>query len=202
VISDSSPWKSELERLEVRLRRLCTKKWSDKFSSFKYERDIFYAAYVVRKLIEAVRVSDECEAYRIEAIEYAPTTKVSDLLNRDNIDELFDLSEGKSCRLGLREFCNQIIHSFIFAPCFDEELSVLTGLFVASDRQRSACLLYFEIENVIGLVHEVSQDDIVDMQMVRDRNTKQWIITKKTSYRRSAMNIAPPLHLPPKSRSI
>jgi hypothetical protein len=181
VISKSWPWKRELFRLALALRgRKKQKRW-DQASSAKLEMEVFYAAYAVRKLIEAFKISDELESISINAAEHPAIGRVADLMNRHEIDQLYDLSKSKSLKLTLEDFCNQIIHSFVFVPCFAERRSNLAGLFVASDRRKSKGLLYFDINDVIELLEAVGHDDIVSMSWKRDSIGGPLKVTRRSS---------------------
>jgi hypothetical protein len=180
VIQNSFPWKRELGRLVARIRRTKQMCLDDK-SSFKLERDTFYAVYAIRKLVEAFKVSDEVEALCIEAIEYMPRGDMPDILNKEHIGELYDLSQGRSCRISLKDFCNQFIHSFIFLPCEDEERSEVIGLFVASDYRKLRGLLYFDFDQIVGLLSAVSHDDIWHAEYRRDPVTMEMKVVKKLS---------------------
>lgn len=180
MIWESWPWKRELSRLAHALQRRKSQRRWQQISSAKLEQEVFFAAYAVRKLIEAFKVSDEVEALSIECIEHPPMDRAPDFMNRDRIDELYDLSESESCRISLREFCNQVIHSFIFTPCFRENTANLAGLFVASDRQKERGLFYFDIDKIIEILEAVVQDHIVQMDMRRDGVGKPARVVQKS----------------------
>ena len=81
MIWDSGPWKAEVARLAGLIRkRAVQKRWTEATGA-KFEQEIFYMAYAIRKLIEAKKLSDELEARTINVVEYPPTGKAVDLLN-------------------------------------------------------------------------------------------------------------------------
>ncbi len=142
--------------------------------------EVFYAAYAVRKLIEAFKVSDDVASMRINAAKHPAIGRVADLMNWHQIDQLYDLSESEPWQLSLKEFCNQIIHSFVFVPCLGEGRSNLVGLFVSSDHQRARGLFYFDIDLVIQLLEAVAHDDIVCMSLKRDGIDQPLKVTRKS----------------------
>ncbi len=147
----------------------------------KLEREVFYAAYAVRKLLDAFKISDEIEGLSLTGLEYERQNRMIDLGNRDRIDELFDLSCSTECKVALREFCNQVIHSFTFVPARQDETNGLAGFFLASDRQKDKSLLYVDIDEVIAALLKVANDDIVRMQWIRDGVGLPMRIIKKSN---------------------
>ena len=85
------------------------------------EADLFLAAYAMRKLIEAKKVSDETELLRIAARAHPLVKGPVDHRNWHKIDELFDLQRSRAVEVGLLAFCNQVIHSFTFIAATDED---------------------------------------------------------------------------------
>jgi hypothetical protein len=180
MIWESGPWKEEVARRAYSLeRRKKQKRWRD-ISAARLEQDVFYAAFAVRKLVESFKLSDEIEALSIQIIEYPANDRVADIMNWDRIDELYDLSRPIKRSIGLLQFCNQIIHSFIFLPCFEENLVTLSGFFFSSDRMKIERVLYLEIDTVIALLYSVAQDDIVTLELKRESIGMPMRVTKKS----------------------
>lgn len=168
MIWDSAPWKYELVRVATDLeRRKFQRRWSDS-SLAKVERDIFYSAYAVRKLLEANKLSDEVDKSVIEATRYPSLGKPIDFLNWDKIEKLFDLDSEEEFTQSIKDFCNQIIHSSIFITVHDDDGRGLFGFFVASDRLKGKWLLRFEIDEIIRLLRLVAYDDIVHSEWKMD----------------------------------
>jgi len=180
MIWESGPWKHEIERCVDRLqRRKSQKRWTET-SMARLERDIFYVAYAVRKLIDSAKLSDEVESIEVEATAYPLLGEYVDVMNWHKLNELYDLSEGRPRAIPLREFCNQIIHSFVFLPLFAEQQSGLLGLFVASDYQKDQEVLCFGIDAIIEALSAVALDDIVEVEMKREGVGKPLKIVKKS----------------------
>lgn len=166
MIDDSVPWKSHLWKTAANLeRRRIQRRWRAS-THFLIERELFHAAYAVRKLIEARKLSDEVEVSNWPAKNYGPPTGVVDIMNRDKIDKFYDLSRFTAEAIALTDLCNQFIHSFVFMLSCAEE-GGLNGVFVASDRARSRRLLWFDIVDVLAMLRSVAEDEIVTMRMQR-----------------------------------
>lgn len=180
MIWDSEPWKQEIERRASSLRRRKKQKRWGAASVAKLEQDVSYAAFAVRKLIEAFKVSDEVESLSIVAEEYPPSSKVADVMNWHRIDELFDLSSKKRRTFCPKELCHQIIHSFVFVPRLDDEKAGLTGFFVASDRKKTKSLFFLDIDEIIKMLEAVASDSIESSSGLRDPETGELKVETKS----------------------
>jgi hypothetical protein len=70
VIGDSVPWKIELLRIAARLeRRKTQKRWTQQ-TTFLVERDIMIAAFAIRKLTEAHKLSDDVARREVVVIQH------------------------------------------------------------------------------------------------------------------------------------
>lgn len=168
MIWESWPWKRELlKRAASMERRKKQSRWSDA-SCRKVELDTFLSAYAIRKLLDAKKISDEVEFISLQVLTYQPLSRSVDFMNWDKIDKLYDLSRCAKASVSLRGFCNQIVHSFIFLPCFDGDSGGLSGIFVASDREKERRLLYFNVDEIVTVFRQVAEDDIVALHMTRD----------------------------------
>ena len=106
------------------------------------ERDTFYAAFVLRKLIECKKIADSFADKEINLRCYQPREIIGDLSLHD-IDKHYDLSEKRSYmetqKVGF--LCNQLVHSKIFTFYFNsteaseqqEAGDQIVGFFINSD---------------------------------------------------------------------
>jgi len=180
MIWDSRPWKRNLARCADSLRRRKQQlRWTE-VSCAAVERDILLSAYAVRKLLEAGKVSDEVESRSLRALAHLPRGRAVDIMNWHGIDDLYDLSTHTEVSLGLRDFCNQVVHSFVFVLSFAAP-GGLEGFFLASDREKERQLLYFPIDAVTDSLFRVADDDIVTGRVLRDAVAKPARITKKSN---------------------
>lgn len=63
MINESYHWKIELLKISSSLKkRLSQKRWTIK-SSFLFEKEIFVSLYIVRKLIEAEKISTDNKSF-------------------------------------------------------------------------------------------------------------------------------------------
>jgi hypothetical protein len=157
MIWESYPWKKRLLRLTERLsKRTNQKRWLESTSE-SVEADIFMAAYIVRKLIEANKISTSNMSGKLNLIAYPALNKNVTKMNRLEINELYDFSRPKPIFKGVQFILNQIIHSYVFALCFDEAHK-LDAIFVSSEYERHKYLYFIEIGDLITYFKRVGND--------------------------------------------
>jgi hypothetical protein len=122
------------------------------------ERDLFIGCYSVRKLLHApTKLTDACRASKIQLRCHLATGKSNTLLNRNDVDELYDLKTGSNKYQDLEFFCGRIIHSFTFLV----ELHVdgrLGGFSFGSDWDRGKRLFRVETAEVVRVFRLVGED--------------------------------------------
>lgn len=179
MIWESWPWKMKLAKHAASLdRRTHQKRWPES-SLAAVEQELFITGYIVRKLLDANKLSDEVESITLHAMCSMRTGRIPDLMNWHHIDKFYDLSHTVPADVGLRRFCDQLIHSFIFVV--DASPSGLKGFYVASDRERSSRLLHFDIQEVVGVMQRVADDDVVESESIRDASG-QWMVVRKSNH--------------------
>lgn len=182
MIDDSIPWKKVLFRKAGLLeKRRQQRRWPSA-SLAALEQDVFVCAYTIRKLLDAHKVSDELVGTAMSAVAYTfrGTRKhfvakgdLPDFYNWHRLEEFYDLTKPEDAKVGLREFCNQLVHSWIFMLCRAED-GGMDGYFVASDRERARRVLYFGISATATVVRAVATDDIIHSEARMDADTGQW----------------------------
>jgi hypothetical protein len=169
-------WKIELLRIADRLEKRQTQKHWPAQSFFLAERDVMVAAYIIRKLIEAKKLSDDVTSRKVVVIQHPLSGRVPDLTSYKKIWKNYDLQTGTECTLSLRDLCNQVIHSFNWTiVCYEH--GGLGGIFLSSDRERQKILYFVYINLLIVILREVGYDDVVEVQMERDANGELQVIS-------------------------
>jgi hypothetical protein len=169
VIGDSVPWKEELLRVaEVLDRRTRQRRWTER-TSFLVERDVMNAAYAVRKLNEARKISDEVAAEAVVCRRHSLIGRPVDIWNRHEFYEHYDMEHPESVALPLTDFCNQVIHSWIWMLSATEDPPHLfDGIYVSSDWARKRHVYFMPADIMISVFRTVGLDEIVSMEMQRD----------------------------------
>lgn len=179
MIWESWPWKKDLERRSVALsKRTNQRRWPEA-SLANVEQDVFLSAYIIRKLLDAKKLSDEVESIALHARRSIRTGQAPDIMNWHRLDEFYDLVHAAAVDICLRGFCDQIIHSFVFVVV--ASAPGLEGFYVASDRERSSGLFYFDIKEVIRILKRIVRDDIVSSECVRDQTTGEMKVVRKSN---------------------
>ena len=80
----------------------------------------------------------------------------------------YDLSAGDIAQLSLLEFSNQVIHSFIFTICTNQDGHGFSGLLFSSDRARREFVYFANADSIVTTFRLIAEDDIVEKHMVRD----------------------------------
>lgn len=170
MITDSIPWKQELEKVADRLeRRKTQKRWTDR-TSFLVERDIMVSAYALRKLHEAHKISDSLAAQRVHVTRHRLAGQVPDVMERYFYWEHYDLGSGTDVTQSLPEFSNQIIHSWIWGLSASESENLLDGIYVASDWKRRQELYFIAVDTLIDLFRAVGSEYVVSHSWARDKD--------------------------------
>lgn len=166
MIDESYPWRKALmdsaERLEARKLQ---QRWRQE-TFHLVERDVMLGFFAIRRLIESFKVPDSVRASTHEATRFAATGVLADVWNRFEIWDLFDLENPETCKLTLREICNQFIHSWIHVTEFAEDRS-FSGFMVSSDWARRKYLYSIDLYTVTGIFRTVSEETVISMEMRR-----------------------------------
>lgn len=157
MIWESGDWKDDLLKTALKLsRRIHQKRWSER-SFFMFEKEIFFAFYSIRKLIEAKKLSDYVVEAKIPLQSFKTRGLPVTRFNRDRLDELYNLQDRLSESIKLKDICNQFIHSYIFVPSFGE-LNELDSIFFCSDNTRKHKVFKLAIVDLIAALKMVGSD--------------------------------------------
>jgi hypothetical protein len=183
VISDSSPWKAELVSFAAAInRRARQKRWTER-TGFLVERDIMLGAYAIRKLLDAPgKVSDEARSAQVGIVRHSLTGPPPDYWSVYELWEHYDLENGVPQAISLREFCNQIIHSFGWFMNGDLAGKILEGVFVCSDRESLRSVVYIPIGEVVAAFERIGLDDVVYVEMRRGPDGRRRVVKASSQF--------------------
>jgi hypothetical protein len=161
--------KRELTRTASGLRRRKgQRRWREE-SFLQVQWDIFLAAYVIRKLIEAeTKLSDEVESHEVPcklfplALPLEKKRKKRECRRHIFEKNTYNFDLGSPGSVPLRSFCNLLIHSTTFFLELSE-VGSLKGLYVTTDQQMEF-LYYFDIDDIVTALELVASDDIVEIR--------------------------------------
>jgi hypothetical protein len=162
MIDDSVPWKIELLKIADRLeKRKTQRRWTER-TSFLVERDMMIAAYAIRKLFEAAKLSDRLSARQIQVHRHALLDKPPSYFSVHRFWDHYDFDSCEHSSLSLRQLCNQIIHSFNWVITTEENTNALAGILVSSKDHRKY-IYFLDIEEIIAALRDVGYDDVVEI---------------------------------------
>lgn len=167
MIDESWPYK---EQLAAELESIRGKLIGDDQDAWVgFERFVFWAAFVTRKLHEADKLSDEFVAERFDIKRYPRIAEdeLQDQMNFHKIERFYDLGHPESRTVGPLWIASQLIHSFVFMPVVHEEGGQPVGFLFNSDKSRHESLFYIDWSQFERLVQVLSTDDIVHWEWNR-----------------------------------
>lgn len=167
MIWDSSPWREYLLADACALRkRAATKRITEK-RSILIERSVFFAAYTMRRLDDAKKLSTTWEGSAVQCKRNPSLSRKPDFLDWHHIDKSYNLSKPAPCTMSARHFCDLIVHSYVFVECIRDDRSV-EGFFITSDKKRHQALWFFSLDAVAGLMERTAADDPNTVAMTRN----------------------------------
>jgi hypothetical protein len=132
------------------------------------EKDLFLGFYIIRKLMEARKLSVEVESTPVGVTSYPwKGGRQIHILNWDRIDEHYDYLASTSETISLRDLCNLFVHSYVYMPLMSDDRT-LEALLVSSDRSRHKKLFSVDAVQTVALFRAVAGDDPVRLEMGRD----------------------------------
>lgn len=134
MIWESGPWKDALLADADLLERWARKPKVTERRSLLIEREVFLAAYTMRKLWEAQTLSTSFRDRCLHCLTYpAISTRITHS-NNHRLQELYDLDSSEERSIAACDPIDLIIHSFIFSEFLREDMTV-AGFFITSDRR-------------------------------------------------------------------
>jgi hypothetical protein len=143
------------------------------------ERDVMLGAYTVRKLIEArTKVPHSVRDQQV-MVDVVPAIvhhdgATADLMNWTHIERWFDFAKRRPGTLTVRQFCNQVVHSWFFLPVFDEVTRCLTSILVSSDWDRAHSLYVVATDSLVSVFRSVGEHEPSALILTRGVGESQW----------------------------
>lgn len=154
---ESCYWKDDLLAHAWRLQP--TKKpprYSEK-AQVIFEKEVIISFFMVRKLFESHKVSSVSKNYKAMVTQYPISGKKVTSLNFWDVDELYDLENGKAVRKSITFICNQFIHGGATYAYRNEDRN-WGGILVCSDYERQDFLYRVPLEEIIAIFRIVGKD--------------------------------------------
>lgn len=174
MIHDSVIWKKELKKEIATFKKYLKDIFKDKYDQEHFvlglEKFYFVCSFIVRKLNECKKLSDELISINYESSKYKRIDLKSklDILNNHKFGSFYNLNKPENCRLGIVEICNMFIHSFIFCPTFSEDQKMkFTGVFINSDYLKEKYVYHLDYKTFLDALDTVIRDEILSLHLNR-----------------------------------
>jgi hypothetical protein len=157
-VIESSYWKAELFVSAKEIKKRCLiNRWTEK-RAVLLEREIMLAMFCVRSLIERSKISNNLAMKPINVIAYPKKgSKPVTILNRFDLEDLYEFEREKKKMISLKFLCNQIVHSYIIFLVRDESVN-FAHIFVCSDYERNRFLYKVAIKDLIAVILEAASN--------------------------------------------
>lgn len=166
-------WKNELAELAAAFRERVALN-VDPANAWYIERPLLYSAFIVRKLIEDIGVTDGTRSRFLDVVEHASTSDASDIFYGQLFGELdvrdhFDLDNGNIVRMSYADLASEVIHcdGLIWLPR-DERVY---GFMVFSYRNTHKRALVVTVDAYSEMIETVSRDYVAERWTAKDLKT-------------------------------
>ncbi len=174
MIHESAPWKAGLAADAALLERWANKPPSER-RSFLIERKILLAAYALRKLGEAFKLSTATLTAEIDVKRYASLKTGYAAINNLRFEEYFDLERPGSIRIKRRRLIDVLIHSLIFIESVDDD-GRCTGFLVTSDHESARGLIEVQLSDFVALMRLAADDFPSAMTTSYNAAKGRWVV--------------------------
>jgi hypothetical protein len=144
------------------------------------ERKLFLAAYSLRKLDEAAKLSTATLDAALEVARYAPAKSGYSEINSHRFDEFFDLEKPETAMLPARRLVNVLIHSLVFVEALADD-GAIEGFIVTSDYERERGLIHVDMSVFVGLMRRAAEDFPTSFTRRFNSKTGRWRIWSGSS---------------------
>tara|TARA_B100001063_G_C16492283_1_gene417963 strand:+ start:67 stop:603 length:537 start_codon:yes stop_codon:yes gene_type:complete len=155
MISESQYWKSDLRKnLEFIFNKLDQKVW--RTASFvALEKKLMLSSYIVRKLFESNKISEELYEKPIRLYSYKTKGIPVGVLNSHKIEQLYEIDTPQQMTKNLSYVLNQIIHSYIFTFTFESKNSI-HGIIFNSDKSKRKVLYMLPLQDFLDALFPIA----------------------------------------------
>lgn len=175
MIWSSSYWKEELLKLADKLKRRRRQRHFSERSLANLEKEIFFAFYAIRKLLEAKKLTHRIVHLSVPVDSYPSKGKGVTLINfRFDIDKHFDFDRKTNEKLSLGFLCNQVIHSYIYFNIFYGNR--LMRIWIASDHMRNRKLYSIKISAIENMLRKVASDTVKKSMWKYDTRLGDYVV--------------------------
>jgi hypothetical protein len=191
MIHESYYWRNELINISEKINNKIKveKDWSDAKNA-KFEKNIMFGFYIIRKLMEANKLTNVIGSTKFQLKMYKNIGKQVTLMNNHRFYENYDLEKSQIVKRDLKFLINQFVHSYSFIPIVsvvdektlklmeneklsEEEMTEiyqsgereLTGILVDTDTNKNDFLFEIDISSIIEIFKKVGECNVTRIEM-------------------------------------
>lgn len=170
---ESCYWKEELLRIAKLIRPVSKPcRWTER-SHCIVERDVMIGFFIIRRLIELNKVSPRVRDCRMEIYSCPNVGKNVTLLNRGELDELYDINKERKETKKPLYVANQFVHAYTSFVARDETRN-WWSMYVVSDFDRNDCIWRVSIHSIRGLFLLASRDYPYSVSWIYNPNKRDY----------------------------
>jgi len=178
MIWESAYWKDDLLRLARDLRQKQQQKVWRESSIARVEKSIMIGFYIIRKLMDARKLSDSVVQERVTIQSFPHRGKPVTLMNWDHVDRHYDLDRSHQTSRSLTWVANQMIHSYVFIVSRDDT-GGLDGFFFSSDKERNEAVHFVEATKVIEKFEQVGVNYPSKLELILNPKTGDYDVSQE-----------------------
>lgn len=189
MIFESWVWKEELKK---ELRKFIKLINSDKNAyikddcddekyyifNLKVEKFFFTSFFVIRKLLEAKKLSNSVCKLTINCLAYPKIPRQPKLLDyyghACDINKNYDLNNKLNVTLTLNNLCNLFVHSYIFSPCIEKKS--FNYIFINSTNTKNKYCYLINIIEIFKIIKMIAKDYVVESSIIYNKKTNSVIV--------------------------
>jgi hypothetical protein len=154
MIFETYYWRLELGRLARRLRRhMKQRRWFIS-SDASVEKCVMLGFYSIRKLLEAFQPPPNMN-FQSKVTTFPRNKEKLSPICYPEVTEAFELDRPKTETIGLKDLCNQIIHSYFFSVWLGSNHG-LRGVFFSSDYYEDIKVYRMDISAIVALFERIA----------------------------------------------
>ena len=167
MIWESWPWKQELLAHANALENLLSA-YSDELSEEEYystefnlEKAIFYSAFIVRKLIENRKLTDDCSKQKVVVQVFLSKDTKPTIRNSSGVEMAVDFETTSSnlIELPISKLMSEIIHSFLLEWEMNSD-DILQTIFISSYNNQKRRSIGLKFQDFLAVIRSVGNDEV------------------------------------------
>ncbi len=174
MIIESYIWKEELNKELKSFEKFLKdfdilnedEKYQDKYN-LKIEKFFFVTSFIIRKLIEAKKITDFLVKEKLHCIGYEKIYRLPRLLDyyghSCDIEKNYCLDKPLNFTISLQDICNLFIHSYVFQGCFNKNR--FDGIFINSINTKNKICYYITYQQYKKIIVDVCNDFVNEVIM-------------------------------------